>query len=264
MQLDYSPFTERMIQRYEGGYGWDRGDPGGPTKYGITCFDLAEHRGQKMDSMARWAPIVQAMTLQEAEDIYRTKYANAILFDRLPAGPDCVMMDYAVNSGMGRAIPVARRMTGVAGNTFKADDYLIEGIVKYGAKRFVDDMCAERLRFMHAIKGGSMWAQFGRGWQSRVDDLRVYSEHLVAGGTHQTAPAAPDLSSVSTPKATNVGKKATAPSIGGAVPTAAATHAAGLPIWACIAAAGVVIAAGIGYEFYSERQAQKANALVHI
>ena len=52
-QLTYLPFTARMINRYEGGYGWNRADPGGPTKYGITCYDLAEHRGLKMDSMAR-------------------------------------------------------------------------------------------------------------------------------------------------------------------------------------------------------------------
>lgn len=264
MQLDYVPFTGRMIGRYEGGYGWDRGDPGGPTKYGITCYDLAEHRGQKMDSMARWAPIVQAMTLAEAEEIYKTKYAGAILFDRLPAGVDCVMMDYAVNSGVGRAIPVARKMTGVAGNTFKADDYLLAGIEKYGAKKFVDDMCAERLRFMHAIRGGSSWVRFGHGWQSRVDDLRVYSEHLVAGGTHETAPAAPDLSNVSTPKAINVGKKGTTGTVVAAPSTGVALHEAGFPLWAVAGGVALVVGAGIAYELISERQAATANALIHI
>ena len=53
-QADYTPFVERMIARYEGNYGWDAGDSGGPTKYGITCYDLAEHRNEKMTSMARW------------------------------------------------------------------------------------------------------------------------------------------------------------------------------------------------------------------
>ena len=64
---DYQPFVERMIQRYEGGYGWDAADPGGPTKYGITCYDLAEHRHQTVTSMAAWAPLVKAMTLDEAD-----------------------------------------------------------------------------------------------------------------------------------------------------------------------------------------------------
>lgn len=65
----YKTFIDRMISRYEGGYGWNRKDPGGPTKYGVTCWDLAEHRKFKMDSMARWAPIVQALTIDEAEAI---------------------------------------------------------------------------------------------------------------------------------------------------------------------------------------------------
>jgi lysozyme family protein len=264
MQIDYIPFTGRMIGKYEDGYGWDRNDPGGPTKYGITCYDLAEHRHQTMDSMARWAPVVQAMTLAEAEEIYQTKYASAVMFDRLPAGVDCTMMDYGVNSGIARVIPVARRMTGVAGSSLKVDDNLIVAIEKYGATKFIDDMCAERLRFMHAIRGGTAWVQYGKGWGSRVADLRVYSEHLAAGGTQVTAPAPPDLSKVSTPKATNVGKKATTPTIGGAGGAAVSVHAAGLPLWASAVAAGLIIAGGIAYEVISERNAAAANALVHI
>ena len=60
MQSTYKAFIDRVIDKYEGGYGWDKDDKGGPTKYGITCYDLAEHMGQKMTSMAQWAPIVKA------------------------------------------------------------------------------------------------------------------------------------------------------------------------------------------------------------
>jgi hypothetical protein len=50
--VTYKAFVDRMISKYEGGYGWDANDPGGPTKYGITCYDLAEHLGERMTSMA--------------------------------------------------------------------------------------------------------------------------------------------------------------------------------------------------------------------
>ena len=103
-----------MISRYEGGYCWDKEDPGGPTKYGITCYDLAEHRGKRMTSMAAWASIVRDMPLSEAEDIYEIKYARAVSFAALPAGVDCVMMDYGVNSGIGRVNRVARAPPGTA------------------------------------------------------------------------------------------------------------------------------------------------------
>src|ERR1700731_2253082 len=98
MHSTYQVFVDRMIAKYEGGYGWDKGDPGGPTKYGITCYDLAEHRGKKMNSMSAWAPLVKAMTRVEADDIYFTKYARALRYDELPAGVDVVVLDYGVNS----------------------------------------------------------------------------------------------------------------------------------------------------------------------
>lgn len=264
MQLNYIPFTGRMINRYEGGYGWDRADPGGPTKYGITCYDLAEHRGQKMTSMTTWAPIVQAMTLAEAEEIYKTKYAAAMMFDQLPAGPDCVMMDYGVNSGVSRAILVARAMTKTPGSNLRADAALVSAIHTYGDKKFVDDMCAERLRFMHAIRNGSAWATFGRGWQSRVDDLRAYSEHLVNGNAPVPAPPAPDLSNVTTPKATNKGSNSTTSVIVAAPSAGGTAYATGLPWYAVVGAVAAVIAAGAVYELISNHVANVANTTVHL
>ena len=59
-----------------------------------------------MTSMATWAPIVRAMPLSEAEDIYETKYAKFCHFDELEPGKDCVIFDYEVNSGPGRIVKV--------------------------------------------------------------------------------------------------------------------------------------------------------------
>jgi hypothetical protein len=91
MEENYSAFCDRMIKKYEGGYGWDKGDSGGPTKFGITCYDLAAHRGQKMDSMKRWAPIVYAMAAVVKDTISGNVYlayndAGAIATANLTAG----------------------------------------------------------------------------------------------------------------------------------------------------------------------------------
>src|SRR6266403_1355671 len=154
----YKPFVDRMINRYEGGYGWNRQDTGGPTRYGVTCYDLAEEMGQKMDSMARWAPIVQAMPLATAEAIYQKKYAKAIYYDYLPAGIDTEMLDYGVNSGISRPIHVARAiLLGTAGSGVM-DNALLTALQKADVNSFIDRMSAERLQFMHAIRGGSAWA----------------------------------------------------------------------------------------------------------
>jgi lysozyme family protein len=262
MQVDYQPFVDRMIKRYEGGYCWDKGDPGGPTNFGITCYDLAEHRSQRMNSMAAWADPVKEMTLTEAEAIYATKYASGIRFNDLPAGPDCVMLDYGVNSGLARPILVARALVGLKGSGMNDD--LINAIHKVDPTDFVDKMCAERLRFMHAIKGGQMWAEFGHGWGSRVADLQSYGDHLAASKPHVAAPEAPDLSKVVTPKATNTPKTAGTPTIGGVVTAGTAMKASGHGWLPTALVVGGIVAVGIAYEIYEEQKAASANAVVHI
>lgn len=245
MQVDYQPFIDRVIKRYEGGYGWNKSDPGGPTNYGITCYDLAEHRGQKMTSMSAWAPLVRDMTLAEAEAIYATKYAVGVHFPSLRPGIDCCLLDYGINSGVSRALRVEA------------------AIDKPGLspKDVIDAVCDERLRFMHAIRGGSAWNEFGHGWGTRVADLRQYCKAL----SEQTVPApAPDLSKVVMPKAQHVPTPATNPTAGGAIATGGAMHAAGFHWLPTMLAVGGVVAAGIGYEIWSEYQTNKANALVHI
>ena len=250
MQANYQPFIDRVIHNYEGGYGWNKKDTGGPTKYGITCYDLAEYRGQTMDSMARWAPLVQAMPLTEAEAIYKTKYANGASFDTLATGVDCCCLDYAINSGVSRANLVRNRIMAAHPNCTSAE--------------FVNLMCDERLTFMKSIRGGSAWAEFGHGWSTRVADLRAYCLHLAAGGADNIGPAAPDLTTTAQPKAKHVAKTAGTATAGSTLGTAAAAHAAGFH-WPTVAAISAgVLALGIAYEAWQAGKAAKANAVVHL
>lgn len=178
MQANYKAFIDRVITRYEGGYGWDAADPGGPTKYGITCYDLAEHRHQAMDSKARWAPLVRAMTLQEAEDIYVTKYARQCRFDDLNSGPDCAILDFGINSGSSRAIKYAQRIVGTTQDGVLGP-VTLAAINQMNPVHFTDAYCDARLHF---LQGLSSWRTFGRGWASRVADVKAYCRNI-AGKT---------------------------------------------------------------------------------
>jgi lysozyme family protein len=258
---DYQPFIDRVIDRYEGGYGWDAKDPGGPTKYGITCYDLAEHRGQTMTSMSTWAPLVKAMSRQEAEDIYHSKYATGVQFDYLNPGCDTVLLDYGINSGDSRPIRVARALLKLpAGATMTPD--LVAAINKADAKWFIDAVCTERLHFMHQIRGGSAWAEFGRGWGTRVSDLQVYSEHLALGtkgGAEPTVfPKAPKANHTDPQVAT----KSTKGTVAGGAAAGTAAHASGLPHWAVGVVVAGVIASGVAYAIYKNRANTAANHTV--
>jgi lysozyme family protein len=184
---DYQPFVERMIGRYEGGYGWDKSDPGGPTKYGITCYDLAEFMHEKMDSMARWAPIVKAMTLATADQIYQQKYAVQCDFNDLMAGADCTVFDFGVNSGSSRAIKYAQAIVGVAVDGIMGP-ITLAAINAYDPTQFINSLCNNRLSFLKSL---STWSRFGKGWSARVADLRSYSLALLQPAPLVAEAAAP-------------------------------------------------------------------------
>ncbi len=259
MQSNYQAFIDRVIHRYEGGYGWSKADPGGPTKYGITCFDLAEFEHVKMNSMSAWASKVQAMPLSTAETIYATKYANAVRFNDLPSGSDCVMLDYQINSGS-RAILAARAVLGVKGGSIM-DQALLDAIKKADPATFVTAMCAER---MHFLRGLRTWNTFGGGWTSRVTDLKAYCLHLAKGGVAATAPVAPDLTHTVTPKAIHVAKTATTPSSAGAVATGSTILVAGYPWYYAVGAAVACIVGGVIYEAIEASKTATANTTVVI
>lgn len=224
MQATYKAFFDRMTSRYEGGYCWDAGDAGGPTKYGVTCFDLAAHRGKKMTSMSAWAPLVKAMTLAEAEDIYATRYAAPLRYNELPAGVDACMMDYGVNSGIGRVIPVVAGICGVASPSNRISDALLAAIHSRDADTLIDTIDRERMAFLRKLGN---WRTFGGGWTARVTDLTKYC-HALAKGT--PAHEAPDLSNVATPKtsappiAPSGGKAAGGAVVAGGAVIASAAH----------------------------------------
>lgn len=155
----------------EGGYSNDEGDPGGPTKYGITIIDARKY----------WMPNatasdVKAMPLSIAKSIYRSKYWQAVRGDDLPSGVDYAVFDYGVNSGVGRAAKVLRELLHLpAGSTI--DDATVAAARKADATVLVSNICAERLEFLEGLR---TWSTFGRGWGSRVAKVKSASIAMAA------------------------------------------------------------------------------------
>ena len=100
---------------HEGGYVNDPNDPGGPTKYGITWKTLRAYKGLPATKKPVQADIdmVKALTLDEAEEIYRKNYWNQSGGDLLPAGIDFMTFDFGVNSGPQTAVKNLQRLVKV-------------------------------------------------------------------------------------------------------------------------------------------------------
>ena len=159
------------VLRHEGGYSNHPDDKGGPTNLGIT---LATFRKwvKKDGTIAD----LKAMTREQAAKCYRAVYWNGIKGDDLPGGIDYAVFDYCVNSGQGRA---AKALQGVLG---VEQDGLIGPITLAAASaadpiKTINALCDQRMAFLRKL---SNWPTFGKGWTSRVEDVRFDAIQLTS------------------------------------------------------------------------------------
>jgi lysozyme family protein len=154
--------------KYEGGYTNNPEDPGGPTNWGITIADARKYWKADADSAD-----VKEMPLSVAVEIYRKHYWAPVNGDALPAGLDFAVFDFAVNSGITRALTYYSK---TSGNTVTR----------------IEQICDARLQF---LKGLKTWPTFGHGWASRVADVKQSAKNMaLAQPPVAPIPAPPDIS----------------------------------------------------------------------
>ncbi len=173
MEASYDDALARLFA-HEGGYSHHPADPGGPTKYGITLVDYAAFKRRKVT-----AADVKAMPLADAKVIYRNKYWNTLRCSELPAGLDYAMFDYGVNSGVGRAARVLRRLLSLPDSSAAAvNDAVIAAVATRDSAALVAALCDERLRFLKSLR---TWPVFGKGWGRRVAEVRAAALAMARG-----------------------------------------------------------------------------------
>lgn len=272
MAKETLPTALTLMFGHEGGYSADKHDTGNwlngqlvGTKYGVTGKTLAGHRGKAVT-----AADVKALTLAEAEDIYRKSYWIQSGGDLLPAGLDYSSFDFGVNSGPAASVKRLQKVLGVGedgivgGQTLAAVDAFPGGIAE-----LIKAYCDERMRYLRGVK---TWSKHGRGWTIRVtgkDPKGQYKPALgVVGNALRLAAgrvAAPPASSVGSPKAppadtsiTETLKKpeAWAP-LGGLLSAIGGMAAGAGPVqWAL----AFVLVAAVGYGIYRLVKRERAAA----
>jgi lysozyme family protein len=167
------PISLKLTFGHEGGLSTDRSDPGNwstgktgqgvfvGTKYGVTGRVLGAHR--KLNRSATFEE-VKALTLEEASDIYREGYWEPAGCDSLPSGLDYAVFDFAINSGVARAVKCLQVTLKV-----KADGIVgpmtLQAISQRQTAPLIEAYIAERMRFLQTLRN---WPNHGRGWTIRV------------------------------------------------------------------------------------------------
>ena len=218
------PRAMSQLLLHEGGYINHARDPGGHTKYGIT---LATYR-RWVNPMAGPEDI-KRLTEAAVYPIYRERYWMELRGDQLPSGVDYAVFDYGVNSGVGRAGKVLRRVCGLKDDATWPD--ALSAVRRRDAKALVSAIQDERLAFLRSLK---TWDTFGPGWERRVREVRALA--LAMAGEPQATPVIEP--------APGKGEVAKAPT--GTAANAGAAATAGSSAWAWLQSPEIVAALMIG------------------
>src|SRR5258708_38708997 len=159
-------YERAMAQVYEdeGGYSNDAGDPGGPTNYGITIHDARTYWKSNAT-----ADDVRHMPKSIASDIYVKHYAVPLHYNDLPAGVDYAVLDYGINSGIGRSARILQKLVG-AHIDGSIGPETIKDANQMDAVKLINAIYDERLRFLQSLR---TWHIFGKGWGRRVKKGRA-------------------------------------------------------------------------------------------
>lgn len=150
--MTFDEAFERLIG-HEGGYVFDRRDPGGQTKYGISA---ASYPGED----------IAGMTLARAKSIYLRDYWGPAGCDAVPEGIKFDLFDMAVNSGVSQAVKTLQRAVGATPDG-KLGPQTVQAVQSMPPARVVARFNGARLAFMTGLP---TWGAFGRGWAMRIAD----------------------------------------------------------------------------------------------
>lgn len=165
--MDKFETCHAVTHRWERGYSNHPRDPGGATQDGVTqrVYDA----WRRSNGLAP-RPVRQS-TPDERGQIFREQYWLPVRGEALPPGIDLAVYDFAVNSGVSRAIRYLQAALGV-----KMDGHLGEVTIRAAldaaetgnAVKVVQSIMAGREKF---LRGLSTFDAFGNGWMNRLVDV---------------------------------------------------------------------------------------------
>lgn len=205
--------------KFEGGKVDDPVDPGGRTNQGVIQRVYAAYRKSK----GLPPRDVYLMENHERDEIYWNNYGKRVRYDELPPGVNIVVVDGAINSGPGQSVKWLQRALGLNADGVLGDITLQATIDYPDHDNLIAKIIAQREKFLRALK--TFW-RFGKGWISRITQLKRIGQSWAVGSVGPAVVWAPDMNRKATiaqakPKLSTAPADATA--AGGTVSTTLTT-----------------------------------------
>jgi lysozyme family protein len=155
----------------EGGYSNHADDPGGMTNLGVTALAWGKWSGKPATEAD-----IRALTPETVAPFYKDAYWDRVKGDDLPAGVDYAMFDFAVNSGVNRAIRYAQSIVDVTQDGMFGP-VTLAAIHAVDPKWFSQRLCSARQRYLETLP---TFRAFGRGWTKRVQTVAARAAEMAA------------------------------------------------------------------------------------
>lgn len=190
---------------WEGDWSDNKKDRGGKTMYGITQAALSAWLGRPATAYE-----IRNLDKATALAIYEKNYWDRVSGNMLPPGVDLMVYDWGVNSGPKRSAMALQAVLGVEADGWIGDKTLA-ALRRLPARDVVNALYDRRVAFLKGL-GNDQWAEFGKGWMNRVNDVRKKAlamadrapappaspQDAPAGGTAKAVPASPVEKAIST------------------------------------------------------------------
>ena len=160
------------LLKHEGGFVNHPSDPGGATNLGVTQVVWEDwiDRAVSEENM-------KALTPAKVAPLYKELYWDRIKGDKLPSGVDYCVFDAAVNSGVSRAARWLQTTVGAVADGAIGEQTLKQ-VLLTNPQMLIDKYSANRLSFLQRL---STWPTFGKGWERRVEEVRVTALKMCGG-----------------------------------------------------------------------------------
>jgi lysozyme family protein len=177
--------------KFEGGKDDDPIDPGGRTNQGVIQRVYSSWRKKK------GLPVRDVFEMEnwERDEIYYQNYGRLVRFDDLPPGVNLVVLDGGVNSGPAQSIKWLQRALGLAADGVLGDRTLEAVISHPDHDRLIANICEQRMKFLQALK---TFYHFGKGWTSRVNQLKRIGQAWAMGSVGPAVVWTPNMNKKAT------------------------------------------------------------------
>jgi lysozyme family protein len=168
MQDNFENAVE-LVLKSEGGFVNDPQDHGGATNFGVTLKAWSEYVNREVGVQE-----IKDLTPLMVKPFYKRKYWNPAGCETLPKGVDYAVFDFAVNSGVKRAIITLQKAIGADADGVLGS--ITQALVKqFDPLELLDKFSEEKKKFYQGLNQ----PRFEKGWLNRVATVQTYSEKMI-------------------------------------------------------------------------------------